>query len=616
MADDFVQQIARLLGQSPEDTHRTLHALADSIRSEVEAEGTAEIEGLGVFRRDGEALAFDPAPALSQAVNHRYAGLPALESGPPETPDPPAAAAPEEAEAEEPVAAPSEPADPFAEEEAADLALPSEPIAEPVRDLTSEPSTEEAEPATEEPFAAAAPEQEEAPAETEAPEPFAPLASSESQLEPEPSFPTEEDEPGAEVVEDPLASELTFLESLDRPEDSRASAEAEPVEFDATPEQKATNEVTLEGEMLGEDAFYHATPEAEPSAEADDEEIDALLEGVWAEAPESSDTDYPLGAMPPDPIEPDPIEDAEHTVVSDTDDMLDRYREADRLVNENVGETDFDLAPDADDALGEPEEEALETTDDVAEDAELVSEEAVADEETVEEDEPLSVLTAGLASEPAAVVAESEADETVSPRAEPKPTGPAPAFAATAAKQDTLDEPTVRETRERSRAPLFIGLAAVVLAALALFWFMGRDADPVAERGDDVVATPPEDSSIDPATPDEPIADAATPETPTPEPEPAAPPPSEDPLRSTAGIDQAEGGFSWVVASEFSRAPAERRVAEFREQGFRADVIAQETGGRTRYRVALGQFDSLDEANRYRSDLPSGVPDDTWVLRF
>jgi cell division protein FtsN len=71
-----------------------------------------------------------------------------------------------------------------------------------------------------------------------------------------------------------------------------------------------------------------------------------------------------------------------------------------------------------------------------------------------------------------------------------------------------------------------------------------------------------------------------------------------------------------VVGSELSREPAERRVAEFRAQGLRAGVIAEEAAGRTRYRVALGQFESIEQAERFRSDLPAGVPADTWLLRL
>ena len=107
-------------------------------------------------------------------------------------------------------------------------------------------------------------------------------------------------------------------------------------------------------------------------------------------------------------------------------------------------------------------------------------------------------------------------------------------------------------------------------------------------------------------------ADTATVAVTTPE-APAAP---ADPLRGAAGIDPAAGGFTWVVASELDRAVAERRVDAYREQGLRAGVVAQEAGGRTRYRVSLGQFDSIAEAEARRADLPTDVPADSWILRL
>ena len=152
----------------------------------------------------------------------------------------------------------------------------------------------------------------------------------------------------------------------------------------------------------------------------------------------------------------------------------------------------------------------------------------------------------------------------------------------------------------------------LLLALVGLLWALNREpaAPVVAERppvpADTVAALPP---PVDTAAVAVDTAAVATPD-------PTPPAPSADPLRSSAGIDRADGGFSWIVASEFSREPAERRVAAFREQGFRADVIAEEAAGRTRYRVALGQFTSIDEADRFRSDLPAGVPADTWLLRL
>ncbi len=197
-----------------------------------------------------------------------------------------------------------------------------------------------------------------------------------------------------------------------------------------------------------------------------------------------------------------------------------------------------------------------------------------------------------------------------------EPAAPVVAPAVVATSRPAASPPTTAPPRGSSMRVLG-GIAVVFLLALvALLWFLNREPEGpvVAERppvpADTVAALPP---PVDSAAVS---ADTAAVAAAEPEPEPPAPPPSADPLRSTAGIDRADGGFSWIVASEFSREPAERRVAAFREQGFRADVIAEEANGRTRYRVALGQFTSIDEADRFRSDLPAGVPADTWLLRL
>ena len=558
MADDFVQQIARLLGRSPEETERTLHALADSIRDEVERTGEAEIEGLGVFRQDESGLAFEPAPSLERAVNHRYAGLLPLDSGPDAARRPPAPEAQPPEEPAEPDAAETEPAetdtieagtaDPFDEPVIAPLDLQGEEEA-PIRDLASD------EPASTSPDLVGDEGEIDAFGEADEMEEF---GAAEAE--------TEEPEPGDREEFEPV-------QDHDLPEPSYA--EATDTETDNAPEPEAESDDSLYGELIGEDAYLDAPDLPDTDAEADDAEIDALLEGVWMPSTAASDASHPLGPTPPEMME-----EADFSVMGD------------EQPSEDAGEPEPPPATPVEEASEEAPEQAPEATPDGELDAPPPE---------PPQPEPTPEATA------ATPTPEPPAAEAAPPRA--------PGFAATATPTaDAAPDRAARAPRERrSRAPIFGVLAALVLGTLAIVWFLNREpavpptdepAAPIA--ADTARATPPAASEQDTAA----LAETM------PEPEPEPEPPSADPLRSSAGIDPAQGGYAWVVASELSRAPAERRAAEFQAQGFRAGVVAEEAGGRTRYRVALGQFSSLDEANQHRPNLPAGVPADTWLLRF
>src|SRR5690606_41017171 len=87
------------------------------------------------------------------------------------------------------------------------------------------------------------------------------------------------------------------------------------------------------------------------------------------------------------------------------------------------------------------------------------------------------------------------------------------------------------------------------------------------------------------------------------------------PCRGSAGIDSGGGGATGVLASGSSD-HATRVAARYRELGYRADVHTSQANGRTVHRVIVGQFDSFEEALRYRSDLPPRAPSDVGVLRL
>jgi hypothetical protein len=88
-----------------------------------------------------------------------------------------------------------------------------------------------------------------------------------------------------------------------------------------------------------------------------------------------------------------------------------------------------------------------------------------------------------------------------------------------------------------------------------------------------------------------------------------------DPLRGPGDVVPAQGGVTWVVAST-ERATAEQLAAQYRRDGYRASVLTGLVRGQTVHRVAVGQFESIEEARRLHAGLPQYTPQDAWALRL
>ncbi len=68
--------------------------------------------------------------------------------------------------------------------------------------------------------------------------------------------------------------------------------------------------------------------------------------------------------------------------------------------------------------------------------------------------------------------------------------------------------------------------------------------------------------------------------------------------------------------SETSEASAGQVAQEYGDEGFRSGVISSQNGV-TRYRVGVGQFETLEEATEARNQLAgSELPNDAWVHRL
>lgn len=418
-------------------------------------------------------------------------------------------------------------------------------------------------------------------------------------------------EPDAAETDEADAAPLDEAEVTDGEETEPDVAEPSAFEDDPIAEEPIADEPAPEEELAEEDQ-----PVAETALAAEDEdendEADEVLAGTWvttsALPEEHTLSDEPAEESDDSAFEQERTHGPEDIAEPEGEEVLDNGIDWAALDTGMTSELDEEattedvLEHDSEhDEVAEPDEpEFVEAEgDDI-----LLAEGEDEDDELLDEDPAVF-----LASEPPPVT-EIEPEPHDEPAPEPPVPTVAPAVAATGAA--AASRPPVAPKR-KSNMRVLGGIAVVLLLALVgLLWALNREpaAPVVAERppvpADTVAALPP---PVDTAAVAVDTAAVATPD-------PTPPAPSADPLRSSAGIDRADGGFSWIVASEFSREPAERRVAAFREQGFRADVIAEEAAGRTRYRVALGQFTSIDEADRFRSDLPAGVPADTWLLRL
>ncbi len=101
-------------------------------------------------------------------------------------------------------------------------------------------------------------------------------------------------------------------------------------------------------------------------------------------------------------------------------------------------------------------------------------------------------------------------------------------------------------------------------------------------------------------------------------PEPA--PDEQPPVIQRIEIDRERGGWAIIVASETQRNEAER-IADvftqrFQDRGFPIGILLTNQYVTPRHRVAVGQFDTYNEARATLENNRSSVPDDAWLLEI
>jgi len=264
-------------------------------------------------------------------------------------------------------------------------------------------------------------------------------------------------------------------------------------------------------------------------------------------------------------------------------------------------------APATEEAVAEPaEEEARAKPTDIA------SPETEADEESSEPDaEEVDAPLLAAGSLDADVEAQDAADEP--PTSDDKPQ----------TEEDSSSDapsPPPSEEPERKRAPVIAGVMLALALAAGAGWWLLSDSPP-SDPADDIAAVetaPPDETEpapADDAAPDDAEALAQPPEA-------VADADASDDVfpTGTEPINPSLGGFALVVASVPSADDADAIEAQFRsaleDDPLPTAVLTSETDGTTRFRVAIGQFASTDEALEAREARGDALPGDAWVLRL
>lgn len=353
-----------------------------------------------------------------------------------------------------------------------------------------------------------------------------------------------------------------------------------------------------------EEAFDLKKEPWDDTAEDTDDESGGEPSDEWEDDWEDDTEEHPLGPLPAEEFE-----DADYSVVEDD--------ASEEPLPELQFQDDHDEQPPATPAepmrMAETPETETPEADEPSEAVEPIgAAEAAnaADElEPADPDEPSESYEPGDADAPAED--SREPDRRARPHESIRRGWP-----SERAGHNGLDGATSRRNTILIGAGLLIIIAAAAVGYLAM-----QPAEPtgteIVSEAEEPQPTPPGDAETEDAQAES-ADDAASPDATDEVEEGTEPPasPASTPLRSPDGIDTAAGGFTIVVYSETSEASAGQVAQEYGDEGFRSGVISSQNGV-TRYRVGVGQFETLEEATEARNQLAgSELPNDAWVHRL
>ena len=643
--ESLAEAFGRLQSLGADQAPRAYAEAMDQVEARLAATGEVRLPGVGLLRRTSGGVVLGVEADLLAAVNRTYEGLTPVPTvptvtppdTPPDTPPgtPPAAGAAEALPAEAPEDSPlrdlsSNPGSPF------------EPPAGPAeRQTTGEgPPTH---PDPDEPHAGG----------YERP-PAVPLTMG------DPTDDRRADEGSPSASEDPEPSAETGAEASEMDPDGPASSDpvAEAPGAEVSPEDTladggagADDDRMDEGPadpLYASPSEFLSAPDAGPSPGAglsptdvsfvDDDTLDADLDDVLA-VPFGSEARL-SDVLAPTPADRAPEPDAPPSAPALDDGWSD------------AAWTTLDAPPSLGDEPEIEDAEIVSDDPDPAEDAEAAGEPPSRDEVSSRDEtspaeraprEPGPAV--GPSGELAALLDDAADPDDPAPAASGEPGAPdsladdPPALSADASAGNdllfpdvpvTVDEAPPAPAPERSFPWWLAALLLLLAAALLVAWLWprltaSREARPVttveraapaapafvdAEPAPDSLAVPPGRAAVQASGGGLPAA-ASAPGPPRLEGLPAT---DLQTLSGRAPVRADADAWTLVVLSTPSRETADAMHASYERAGYRATVLASDRGARTMYRLAVGQFDSRDDADRLRDRLPPDAPSDTWVL--
>ena len=355
--------------------------------------------------------------------------------------------------------------------------------------------------------------------------------------------------------------------------------------------------------------------EPEPS------EPEFISDDFWEE-PSDQEKDHPLGPLPSKPIE-----EADYSFIGDLD-QDDVIFEPPSFEGPSIDPESTMFFPDLQEDPGSelyPDEFPPEPTVRWTPPEEEPEAVAAAPPVGRDEDQPLPEQPGAEDEEEAIGQRKPVRERTQRPATPPKSQVPRGSVVVPNRRRRVQRGPNrFEQENKRSFLPWIIGFGIVIILAGSYWIYQNYFATPPPATPVTADNTMPSvaDSLSQEAGMDSTIT-SGSPEDTTASQPPTEPPPTQQvdpstPLRSSNGINIAQGGYTIVVSSKTSRNESTPVVVQYRTLGYRTGILEGRGGDDVmRYRIGVGQFSTIAEATAMRNTLAGNdLPNDAWVLRI
>ncbi len=280
-------------------------------------------------------------------------------------------------------------------------------------------------------------------------------------------------------------------------------------------------------------------------------------------------------------------------------------------------EDPFSFILDDDDATEDKpgDKEESEASTDLGKDKELDSEPPFTPDEDAEEIDD-EIKQEDALSE---IFGESEPEPQIPEADEEK--SPDPVFAGSKKPKSASKKKKVKESsKERDPIMMVVSVGLIIILVVAGFFIIpslfdsdDSGTDMVTEQPAPQVDTAPEEAQSV-LTPVEPEGETEVEVT---EEEPVQPEP-EQPVYGLMGdlVDEANNGYSIVLHSMQSEVRARSEAADLASEGYRVLVSPRMVQGDTVWRVSVGQFPSISEAQQAAAELPNPYSTNNFIQRI